>query len=53
MVVSEPKLDHNVKRKLEEQDMTVFDEVKIEDRGRLREVALTLKNIASRQKTDP
>jgi hypothetical protein len=53
IVVSEPKLDHSVKRELEEQDIMVFDEVKIGDRGKLREVALTLEGIAGKQGASP
>jgi hypothetical protein len=53
IVVSEPKLDHSVRRELEEQDITVFDEVKIGDKGRLREVALTLESITGKQGASP
>jgi len=53
IVVSEPKLDHSVKRELEEQDIMVFDEVKIGDRGKLREIALILEGIAGKQGASP
>jgi transcriptional regulator with XRE-family HTH domain len=53
IVVSEPKLDHSVKRELEGQDIMVFDEVKIGDRGKLREIALTLEGIAGKQGASP
>ncbi len=50
IVVSEPKLEYNVRRELEEQGMTVFDGAKVGDLEKLRDLALTIESIAGKHR---